>query len=115
MKAHGLINDNSVQVVIEAESSLEMGLLKRMVTGKTGNGHSLGAGYGNSSSNYGHGYDHISIVVYDAKSNGAPIIYQEIKGEKYVLLDDVLRLLNPDKDAELNDLVATDNQSQVAP
>ena len=65
MKARPLINDDSVQIVIEAESPLEMGLLKRFIAGTNGNGESFGAGYSSSGNTWGYGYESISLVSYD--------------------------------------------------
>lgn len=66
MKAYGLINDNSVQIVVEAESNLERGLLKRFIDGHSGNGVSYGAGYSSTSWDIGYGYNTVSLVSYDA-------------------------------------------------
>ena len=65
MKAKPLINDNSVQIVLEAENHLEMGLLKRFIAGQNGNGEGFGAGYSSDGATWGYGYTSISLVSYD--------------------------------------------------
>jgi hypothetical protein len=69
MKAKPLINDKTVQIVLEAESPLEMGLLKRFIAGHNGNGESFGAGYSSDGATYGYGYTSISLVSYDHKES----------------------------------------------
>lgn len=69
MRVKPLLNEKSVQLVITAESELEMGLLKRFINGVDGSGNKSTGGYSASGDTYGYGYESISLVQYDPTPN----------------------------------------------